>query len=149
MAPAPFPSLLALDLNPGPRAASDLESGQGVDRAHGHREPLARARKIQAVLMKLGIRVSLATIPRYVPKPKPDPSQQQRSTTFLRNHSGVIAGMDSFVAPTARFRLLYVWFAIDHGHDESCTSTRRRARPPAGPSNSFARLSPTSRRIAT
>jgi hypothetical protein len=23
--------------------------------------------------------------------------------------------MDFFVAPTVRFRLLYVWFAIDHG----------------------------------
>ena len=36
-----------------------------------------RARKIQAELMKLGIRVSLATVSRYVPKTKPDPMQQQ------------------------------------------------------------------------
>jgi putative transposase len=35
--------------------------------------------------------------------------------TFLRNHKEVIAGMDFFVVPTVRFRLLYVWFAIDHG----------------------------------
>jgi hypothetical protein len=35
--------------------------------------------------------------------------------TFLRNHKDVIAGRDFFVVPTARFRLLYVWFAIDHG----------------------------------
>ena len=35
--------------------------------------------------------------------------------TFLRNHKDVIAGMDFFVVPTVRFRLLYVWFAIDHG----------------------------------
>ena len=74
-----------------------------------------RARKIQAELMKLGIRVSLATISRYVPKPKSDPTQQQRWMTFLRNHKDVIAGMDFFVVPTVRFRLLYVWFAIDHG----------------------------------
>jgi transposase InsO family protein len=74
-----------------------------------------RARKIQAELSKLGIRVSLATVSRYVPKPKPDPSQQQRWMTFLRNHKDVIAGMDFFVVPTVRFRLLYVWFAIDHG----------------------------------
>ena len=32
-----------------------------------------------------------------------------------RNHKDVIAGMDFFVVPTVRFRLLYVWFAIDHG----------------------------------
>jgi transposase InsO family protein len=35
--------------------------------------------------------------------------------TFLRNHKDVIAGMDFFVVPTVRFRLLWVWFAIDHG----------------------------------
>jgi transposase InsO family protein len=74
-----------------------------------------RARKIQAELMKLGIRVSLATVSRYVPKTMPDPTQQQRWMTFLRNHKDVIAGMDFFVVPTVRFRLLYVWFAIDHG----------------------------------
>jgi putative transposase len=74
-----------------------------------------RARKIQAELMKLGIRVSLATVSRYVPKTMPDPNQQQRWMTFLRNHKEVIAGMDFFVVPTARFRLLYVWFAIDYG----------------------------------
>ena len=74
-----------------------------------------RARKIQAELMKLGIRVSLATVSCYVPKTKPDPTQQQRWMTFLRNHKDVISGMDFFVVPTVRFRLLYVWFAIDHG----------------------------------
>jgi len=73
-----------------------------------------RARKIQAELSKLGIRVSVATVSRYVPKSEPDPRQQQRWMTFLRNHKDVIAGMDFFVVPTVRFRLLYVWFAIDH-----------------------------------
>jgi putative transposase len=74
-----------------------------------------RARKIQAELSKLGIRVSLATVSRYVPKKERDPTQHQRWMTFLRNHKDVIAGMDFFVVPTVRFRLLYVWFAIDHG----------------------------------
>ncbi len=74
-----------------------------------------RARKIQGELMKLGIRISLATISRYLPKTKPDPTQQQRWMTFLRNHKDVIVGMDFFVVPTVQFRLLYVWFAIDHG----------------------------------
>ena len=77
-----------------------------------------RARKIQAELSKLGIRVSLATVSRYVPRAKPDPTQQQRWMTFLRNHKDVIAGMDFFVVPTVRFRLLWVWFAIDHGRRE-------------------------------
>jgi putative transposase len=74
-----------------------------------------RARKIQAELMKIGIRVSLATVSRYVPNKERDPTQQQRWMTFLRNHKDVIAGMDFFVVPTVRFRLLWVWFAIDHG----------------------------------
>jgi transposase InsO family protein len=74
-----------------------------------------RARKIHAELSKLGIRVSLATISRYLPRAQPDPGQQQRWTTFLRNHRDLIAGMDFFVVPTVRFQLLYVWFAIDHG----------------------------------
>jgi hypothetical protein len=58
-----------------------------------------RARKIQAELIKLGIQVSPATVSRYVPKTKPDPSQQQRWMTFLRNHKDAIAGMDFFVVP--------------------------------------------------
>jgi putative transposase len=76
-------------------------------------ENRGRARKIQAELMELGIRIRLATISRYVPRPMPDPTQQQRWMTFLRNHKDVIAGMDFFVVPTVRFRLLYVWFEID------------------------------------
>jgi transposase InsO family protein len=74
-----------------------------------------RARKIQGELAKLGIRVSLATISRYLPKAGPGPDQHQRWMTFLRNHKDLIAGMDFFVVPTVRFRLLYVWFAIGHG----------------------------------
>jgi len=77
-----------------------------------------RARRIQAELSKLGIRVSLATVSRYLPRTEPDPGQRQRWTTFLRNHRDLIAGMDFFVVPTVRFQLLYVWFAIDHGRRE-------------------------------
>ena len=74
-----------------------------------------RARKIQAELLKLGLTVSLATVSRYLPRREPDYGQRQRWATFLRNHKDVIAGMDCFVVPTVRFRLLYVWFVIDHG----------------------------------
>ena len=37
---------------------------------------------------------------------------------ILRNHRDAIAAMDFFTVPPATFRILYVWFAIDH--------TRRR-----------------------
>jgi len=74
-----------------------------------------RARRIQGELARLGLRVSLATISRYLPKARSDPDAQQSWRTFLRNHRDLICAMDLFVVPTARFRLLYAWFLIDHG----------------------------------
>jgi hypothetical protein len=91
-----------------------------------------RARKIQGELMKLGIRVSLATVSRYVLKTQPDPTQQQRWMTFLRNHKDVIVGMDFFVVPTVRFRLLYVWSQSTTADDEFCISTSPRVHLRAG-----------------
>jgi transposase InsO family protein len=73
-----------------------------------------RARKIRAELAKLGILLGLTTISRYLPKVDPGSDPQQRWMIFLRNHRDLIAGMDFFVVPTVRFRLFYVWFAIDH-----------------------------------
>jgi transposase InsO family protein len=73
------------------------------------------ARKIQAELGKLGFTASLATVSRYLPKRAPDRGKQQRWMTFLRNHKDVIAAMDFFIIPTVGFRLLYIWFIIDHG----------------------------------
>ena len=67
-----------------------------------------RARKIQAELEKLGFRIGLATVSRYLPKRKPDHDQHQRWKTFLRNHRHGIAAMDFVVVPTVQFRLLYV-----------------------------------------
>jgi putative transposase len=74
-----------------------------------------RARKIQAELSKLGIRIGLTTIARYLPKTESGKGPHQRWMTFLRNHSDLIAGMDFFVVPTIHFKLLYAWFVIDHG----------------------------------
>jgi len=74
-----------------------------------------RARKVQAELEKLGFRISLATVSRYLPKRNPDRDQRQRWKTFLRNHRHGIAAMDFIVIPTVRFRLLYAWFVIGHG----------------------------------
>jgi len=73
-----------------------------------------RARKIQAELSRLGIHLGLTTISRYLPKAVPNKGPAQW-TTFLRNHRDLIAGMDFFGVPTVHFRLLYVWFVLDHG----------------------------------
>jgi putative transposase len=62
----------------------------------------------------LGIHVSERTVSRYLPRRPPQPDKVQRWITFLRNHRDAIAAMDLFVVPTVAFRLLYVWFAIDH-----------------------------------
>jgi transposase InsO family protein len=74
-----------------------------------------RARKIQAELEKLGFDVSLATVSRYLPKKRPNLERRQSWTTFLLNHRDVIAAMDFLVVPTVRFKLLYVWFVVEHG----------------------------------
>ena len=74
-----------------------------------------RARRIREELAKLGIHLGKSTISRYLPKLEPGKDPQQRWATFLRNHRDVIAGMDFFVVPIVHFRLLYAWFAIDHG----------------------------------
>jgi putative transposase len=79
-----------------------------------------RARKVQAELSKLGIDLGLTTIARYLPKVDPGKDPHQRWMAFLRNHRDFIAGMDFFVVPTVHFKLLYVWFVLDHG--------RRRVR---------------------
>jgi transposase InsO family protein len=73
------------------------------------------ARKVHAELGKLGISVSLATVSRYMPKKPRNKGKQQSWMTFLRNHKDGIVAMDFFVIPTLGFRLLYVWFVIDHG----------------------------------
>jgi transposase InsO family protein len=73
-----------------------------------------RARRIQAELEKLGFTVSLATVSRYLPKQRSHDGQRQRWMTFLRNHRDAIAAMDFLVVQTVRFKLLYVWFVIEH-----------------------------------
>ena len=72
------------------------------------------ARKIHGELGKLGFEVSLATVSKYMPKQPRDKGKQQRWMTFLRNHRDGITAMDFFVVPTISFRLLYVWFILDH-----------------------------------
>ena len=83
------------------------------------------ARKIQAELGKLGLNVSLATVSRYLSRRAPGCGKQQRWMTFLRNHKDVITGMDFFVVPTVRFRLLE---GPALAHATATTSGRKAAR---------------------
>jgi len=72
------------------------------------------APRIHGELRMLGFIVSERTVSRYLPRRPARPDAIQRWLTFLRNHRGAIAAMDFFVVPTATFRLVYAWFAIDH-----------------------------------
>jgi len=77
-----------------------------------HENPLWGAPRIHGELLKLGIKVSEATVSKYLARhPKP-PSQTWR--TFLGNHSKAIASIDFFVLPTATFRLLMVFIVLHH-----------------------------------
>jgi len=77
-----------------------------------------RARRIHAALKKLCIRISLATVSRYLPTKEPDLERRQRWTTFSRNQSDLIGAKDFLIVPTVSFMLLYAWFVIAHGRRE-------------------------------
>jgi len=67
------------------------------------------------LLLKLGIRVSLRTVRKYMPKsPQGRPRGDQRWSTFVRNHASAILACDFCVVVTARFRLFYVFIVIEH-----------------------------------
>jgi putative transposase len=76
--------------------------------------PTWGAPRIHGELLKLGLTVSERTVSRYLPKRKPSDDQLKKWRTFLNLHAKGIAAMDFFTAPTATFRVLYVWFVIDH-----------------------------------
>ena len=63
----------------------------------------------------LGFEVSGRTVSRLMPRRAPKPESAQRWMTFLHNHRDAIAAMDFFVVRTLTFRVLYIWFAIQHG----------------------------------
>jgi hypothetical protein len=74
--------------------------------------PLWGAPRIHGELLKLGIKVSEATVSKYMSHPPKPPSQTWR--TFLRNHANCMASMDFFVLPTATLRVLFVFIVLHH-----------------------------------
>jgi putative transposase len=72
--------------------------------------PLWGAPRIHGELLKLGIKISQATVGRWIPwRPKVS-SPTWRS--FLRNHLPDIAAIDMFVVFTATFQLLYALIVL-------------------------------------
>src|ERR1035437_4054833 len=68
------------------------------------------APRIHGELLKLDIKVSQATVGRYMPWRPKVPSPTWRS--FLHNHLTEIAAIDMFVVATATFRLLYALIVL-------------------------------------
>jgi putative transposase len=77
--------------------------------------PTWGAPRIHGELRMLGIDVSERAVSRHMPRRRPQPDAVGRWLAFLRNHRDAIVAMDLLVVPTVSFRLLYVWFAIEHG----------------------------------
>ena len=72
--------------------------------------PLWGAPRIHGELLKLGIKVSQATVGRWMPWRPKVPTPTWRS--FLSNHLPEIAAIDMFVVATATFRLLYALIVL-------------------------------------
>ena len=72
--------------------------------------PLWGAPRIHGELLKLGIKVSQATVGRWMPWRPRVPSPTWRS--FLRNHLPDLAAIDMFVVATATFQLLYTLIVL-------------------------------------
>ena len=69
------------------------------------------------LLVKLGIRVSPRTVPRYMRSgtgPKRGPGSQTR-TTFVQNHASLVLACDFFVTVTVGFRMLYIFVVLEVG----------------------------------
>jgi len=75
--------------------------------------PLWGAPRVQGELLKLGIRISQATVAKYMARPATNPPSQSWRT-FLANHDQQIAAADFFVVPTATYRLLFVLVILAH-----------------------------------
>ena len=63
----------------------------------------------------MGIRVSPRTVGKYLEGGRPRGSSSQRWSTFVRNHANAIVARDFFISVTARFRILYVFVAMEVG----------------------------------
>ena len=79
-------------------------------RSMSQSNPLWGAPRIHGELVKLGIKLSQATVSKYMVTHRKPPSQSWRA--FLKNHTKDIISVDFFTVPTATFRVLYVFLIM-------------------------------------
>jgi transposase InsO family protein len=97
--------------NRGGRPPIDAEI-RSLIRRMARENPTWGAPRIHGELLKLGFEVAEATVSRYMPFGRKPPLQTWRA--FLRNHTKDLVSIDFFVVPTATFRILYVFLALEH-----------------------------------
>ena len=93
------------------RPAIDLELRELI-RKMSLANPLWGAPRIHGELLKLGIKVSQATVAKYMVRQRKPPSQTWR--TFLNTHARQLVSTDFFVVPTVSFRILFVFVVLAH-----------------------------------
>jgi len=100
--------------------------------------------------LKLGLTVSPRTIGRYLRHLRPPRGRRsaQRWATFVRNHAHAVLACDFLMSVTGRFRILYVFVALEVGTRRITHWTSPPIRPPSGPSSSSAPRSQARLRIA-
>ena len=81
-------------------------------RSMSRANPLWGAPRIHGELLKLGIKLSQATVSKYMVRHRKPPSQNWRA--FLKNHAKDIVSVDFFTVPTATFRVLFVFLVLSN-----------------------------------
>src|SRR5215467_4884141 len=74
--------------------------------------PIWGAPRIYSELMKLGVKVSEASVAKYMVRSPKSPSQTWR--TFLNNHVSQLASVDFFTVHTIWFEVLFVFVVLAH-----------------------------------
>jgi transposase InsO family protein len=74
------------------------------------------APRIHGELLALGLKISEATVSRYLQRLKrcADRGKAKRWLAFLHNHHEVVAAFDIFTVSTLTFRVLHCFFVIEH-----------------------------------
>src|SRR5262249_9776398 len=81
-------------------------------RTMSRENPLWGAPRIHSELLKLGVKISQASVAKYMVRHRKPPSQTWR--TFLNNHVSQLASVDFFTVHTVWFEILFVFIVLAH-----------------------------------
>jgi hypothetical protein len=81
-------------------------------RTMSHENAIWGVPRIRSELLKLGIKISEATVAKYMVRHQKPPSQTWK--TFLHNHVSQLASIDFFTVHTIWFEILFVFIVLAH-----------------------------------